>query len=173
VSHEPILLLSSLLLLLGCEGKEEKSIPTREPFAQEIVEELTLRERHKGETVWILTAEKAINYEAEGVVKVYSLELRFFDEEEVSSVLTADSGAVFTSSNDMQAMGQVRVVNRQDATLRTDMLEWDNERRLITTEEAIEIETEESVITGIGLESDPDLKHLKVKEGFRARKIGE
>lgn len=162
------------MLIVGCQKGTEKTIPTREPFAHEIVEELILRERHRGSTGWVLTAEKAINYEAEGVVKVYEIELKFFDGgEEVSSVLTADSGAVFTSSNDMQAMGRVQVVTREDATLKTDMLEWDNEKRLITTQSPIRIETEESVITGVGLESDPDLKHLKVKEEFEARKIGE
>jgi LPS export ABC transporter protein LptC len=171
VNRHSVVVLFCLILCVGCQKGSEKAIPTREPFAHEIVEELTLRERHKGTTGWVLTAEKAINYEAEGVVKVYEIRLEFFDgDEQISSVLTADSGAVFTSSNDMQAMGHVRVETRQDAILTTDFLEWDNETRLIKTDNPIRIEMEESVITGVGLQSDPDLEHMKVKETFEARK---
>ena len=158
-------------LSIGCRREEGKAIPTRDPLPQEVLEELTLKEMDKGRVVWILNAKKAINYEEEGVIKVYEIHLEFFDTTGVlSSTLRADSGAVF-SDNDMRAMGSVEVVTRDESVLETDLLEWSNERKLISTDREIRISTRESVITGIGFESDPELKHTKVKRHFYARKV--
>jgi LPS export ABC transporter protein LptC len=166
------LLILCSLLLAGCTREENGTIPTRQPLPHEILEEVVLKEMDKGSVVWILHAGKAANYEEEGVIKVYDVHLEFYDDEEnVSSVLTADSGAVFSSNKSMRAMGTVKVVTQEDALLETDMLEWDNAERLIMTEATIRITTNETVITGAGLESDPELKRIKVKRQFRAERI--
>lgn len=170
ISKSICLLTLFSLLLVNCKREESRAIPTREPFPHEVLEELILKEMHKGSTMWVLNAGKAVNYEEEQVIKVYDIELEFYDDEIVSSVLTADSGAVFMSNKDMRALGNVKVVTREDAFLETDELEWSNVKRLISTETEIRITTQESVITGIGFESDPELKHIKVKREFRAHK---
>lgn len=161
------------LFAVNCKEEKCKSIPTRKPLPHQVLEELVLKEMHKGSIVWILNAGRAVNYEEEGVIKVYDIVLEFYDADgTVSSVLTADSGAVFTTNKDMRAMGRVKVVTREDRALETDLLEWSNEKRLISTESEIRITTKESIITGVGFESDPELKRLKVKHQFHAQKRG-
>lgn len=173
-SKQIYLLILCSLFLINCKKEENRTIPTRQPLPHEVLEELILKEMHKGSTIWILNAGKAVNYEEEKVIKVYDIELEFYDSgEDVSSVLTADSGVVFTSNKDMRAMGNVKVVTRENTVLETDLLKWDNAKRLISTKNEIRIRTKESVITGIGFESDPELKHIKVKRQFRAEKIGD
>jgi len=172
VSQFMCLLILCSFLLLSCRREESRTIPTRQPFPHEVLEEVVLKEMDKGSVVWILKADKAANYEEEGVIKVYDIHLEFYDQENVSSVLTADSGAVFGSNKSMRAMGTVKVITREDAVLETDVLEWDNAKRLITTESTIRITTDETAITGAGFESDPELKRIKVKRQFRAERTG-
>ncbi len=175
MSHRKIyLVILCPFFLIHCTERQSKAVPTRDPLPHEVLEELVLKERDKGSTIWVLNADKAVNYEDEQVIKVYDIELEFYDAGEViSSVLTADSGVVFTTSKDMHALGNVKVVTRENAELETDLLKWNNSERLIRTESEIRITTDESVITGIGFESDPDLKHMKIKRQFRAEKIGD
>jgi LPS export ABC transporter protein LptC len=169
-------ILASLLTLcaltcLSCEEEESRTIPTRQPLPQEVLEDVLLKEIHKGRVVWVLSAARALNYEEEKVIKVYDIHLEFYDADQcVSSVLTADSGVVFASNKDMQAAGNVKIVAPENAILHTDLLQWDNRERLISTEHEVRIETTESTITGVGFESDPELKHMKIREQFRARK---
>lgn len=177
-SHQknPVGILASLLILcvftcLSCEEEESRTIPTRQPLPQEVLEDVLLKEIHKGRVVWVLNAARALNYEEEKVIKVYEIHLEFYDADQcVSSVLTADSGVVFASNKDMQATGNVKIVAPENAILHTDLLQWDNRERLISTEHEVRIETTESTITGVGFESDPELKHMKIREQFRARK---
>ncbi len=170
-SKQTYLLILCSLFLLDCKEEANMSIPTRQPVPHEVLEELVLKEMHKGATIWVLNAGRAVNYEEEKIIKVYDLRLEFYDiGEGASSVLTADSGTVFMHERNMHAMGNVKVVTGEDVVLETDLLEWDNAKRLISTKSEIRITTEESVITGMGFESDPELKHMKVKHQFRAKK---
>lgn len=173
-SKSTCLLILCALSLVSCKKEERRTIPTRQPLPDEVLEEVVLKEIDKGSVVWILNAEKASNYEEEGVIKVYDIRLEFYDADEtISSVLEADSGAVFVSNKDMRAMGDVKVVTGGEAVLETDLLEWDNAKRLISTESKIRITTKESLVTGTGFESDPELKHMKIRRQFRAEKIGD
>ena len=165
------LLILCALALLSCEEEQSRTVPARQPLPQEVLEDVLLKEIHKGRVIWVLNAAKALNYEEEKIIKVYEINLEFYDtDEQVSSVLTADSGVVFASDKDMRAMGNVKVVAPDEVVLHTDVLEWDNVNRLIHTENQIRVETKESTITGVGFQSDPELKHMKVREQFRARK---
>lgn len=156
-----------LILLFGCREREEMGVGEgRTPT--HIAEGFTLTETVSGERVWALKAEKALSYEDENLIRIYGVTLHFYKEGGVHySTLTSNEGIVNTSTNDMQAFGDVVVISEQ-GRLETSELDWVAKEGKIVTDEKVKITKGETVITGRGLESDPNLERVKIAEEFRA-----
>jgi len=73
----------------------------------------------------------------------------------------------------MVAQGHVLVVSKDGAKLETNLLRWDNARQKIMSDDSVRITRGKTVMTGIGLESDPSLEHVVIKEKFKAHAVPE
>ncbi len=117
-----------------------------------------------GTPLWELFAKEA--REVERYTKIYGIKLIFYSKEgEPVSTLYADSGKVKREKGDLSALGNV-VVRREGWTLKTRSLNWNNRKKKIWTRDEFVYEGKEGKVTGKGFESDPDLKHIVIKEKY-------
>jgi len=157
--------LTILLILSGCKKgyTQEESVPR----ADEIVQLFSVTETNRGKPVWKIAAKEAQEFEKRNIVKLLDVTLIFYDStESVISTLKADSGSVFTRNNNLEASGNVRVKSTQ-GDLYTKHLYWDNKREKIWTSDTILYIKGNEKYYGVGLESDPDLHHIIIKEKFK------
>lgn len=159
-----------IILLSACEESEEPAFESARTPSQ-IAEDFVLTETVSGEKAWTLRAEKALIYQDEDLIRIYGVTLDFYEKGGVHySTLTSDEGIVHTSTNDMEASGNVVVVS-EGGRLETPKLNWVAQEERIVTEERVRIIKGETVITGKGLESDPSLERVKIAEEFQAQSI--
>ncbi len=107
---------------------------------------------------WVLNAATAQIFEEQDQVHAETIHIDFFRPTgERSSVLTADRGIITRRTNDMRALGHVMVRNADGHELLTEELAYDAGREKITTEAFVTLIRGRDVLTGYGLEADPDL----------------
>jgi LPS export ABC transporter protein LptC len=151
-----------LLFLLGCRGKQENS-PAPPDNIEQTIMKFELTETVQGITNFHLEADKALLYENRTVV--YGVTLSFYKKGAHYASLTSDSGILTSTTNDMEAMGNVEVVGTEGARLRTETLKWMNAVEKIRTEDKVTITTKDNKrIEGYEFESDPGLTHIKLKQ---------
>lgn len=153
----------TILLLYGCKEESEKHSPTPEQ-ANQVIMNFKLLEAVKGITNFKLQANKALVYDTQTIV--YEVNLDFYKDGTPYAKLTSDSGRLFTSTNDMCAYGNVKVVGIEDAVLETSLLNWASEREIIYTDTEVLITKENKKIKGRCFESDPGLTNIKLKETY-------
>lgn len=94
-----------------------------------------------------------------------SVKVRFFDENHrgEASVLTSDSARIDDNTNNMLARGNVYVISDvKQTTLRTSILNWDNNSRKLYSTEYVKIISPRETIEGYGFESDQTLSNYKI-----------
>jgi LPS export ABC transporter protein LptC len=104
-----------------------------------------------------------------------SVAVDFYNQQgQHSSKLTAERGVLYEETNDVVALGNVVVVSDSGVTLRSDSLRWDSRRQKVLTEAFVTItRANGETLRGYGFESDPNLKHLSIKNasGVTPRKL--
>jgi LPS export ABC transporter protein LptC len=120
-----------------------------------------------GDTRWVLQADSASVFREKKRVVAEIVEINFYEEDEHVSTRTADRGILLQVTDDLEARGNVRVEAEDGAILQTDVLFWDHQNALIHTDAYVEITKEGDVLTGVGLEADPGLDRVDIKEEVR------
>ncbi len=151
-----------LFLLWGCRPSGEAPAAKQGTPPRPEVQRVNIEETRWGRRAWSLEADRVAFHHDTTVL--YHLVLHFYDEnEEPSSVLTADSGMLFERTRDMMAYGRVEVLTFEDSTrLLTSSLAWDNRRQRIYTFDSVTVYRAGEVLTGVGLLADPALKHIRI-----------
>jgi LPS export ABC transporter protein LptC len=88
----------------------------------------------------------------------------FYDghDEPVASV-TANYAKYIDKQNLWELQDSVVAVNEEGEKLETELLFWDQKKELIYTDRFVKITTEDQIIQGYGLESDPRLSKRRIK----------
>ncbi len=120
------------------------------------------------DSVWTkatMTASRAeISNDKNTTELIGNVELEYFSKQSGKrlSILYADKAIIYDLTKDMEAIGNVRVVSDSANTkLETTLLKWNNEKRIIYTEEFITLTTPHEIIKSYGFESDLSLSHYK------------
>lgn len=94
----------------------------------------------------------------------YGIKVSFYDKhpEPVASV-TAKYAKYIDSKNLWELQDSVVAINEAGEKLETELLFWDQKKELIYTDRFVKITTEDQIIQGYGLESDPRLSKRKIK----------
>ncbi len=159
----------ALLLLFGCGGDEEVGYGKSGTRADQEVDGFTLTQTHDGERVWSISAKHALIYEDADRVEMMTLRVDFFDASgDVRSTLTADEGILARRTNDMEVLGNVVVYAADGTILTTERLTWDERRGKVESDRPVRVTKGRDVMTGVGVEADPDLKNIRVKSDFKA-----
>ncbi len=155
-----IFVLFVLMNFYACEKEVEERLPTDLPKIT--LEKLCLTETKSGQKLWMLTAARAGVYEE--IIKVDSVQVRFYDEEEIEfSVLNAPRGELNTRTHNIFVADSVLVFTSDSTVLYTDSLFWLNDSAKILSDAYVRIvKRDGTVIEGKGLRTDPRLTKIEV-----------
>ncbi|MEW5794937.1 MAG: LPS export ABC transporter periplasmic protein LptC [Candidatus Zixiibacteriota bacterium] len=93
----------------------------------------------------------------------YVLDIDFFDSAgHKTSNLIADSGVIREKNDRLEVFGKVVVITEDSARLDTKFLRWNPERHKIESDAFVKFTRRSDVMTGWGMEADPDLGRLKI-----------
>lgn len=154
-------LVVGLFLLAGCqEDKLQDRLDDDQPKI--IIDTFSLTETNKGKKVYTLDAVRARVYDE--IIKVDSVEIRFYDKEEVEfSVLCAPAGILNTKTRNILVGDSVVVLTNDSTKLYTDSLFWQNDSQKILTDCPVTIMKQDgTVIEGRGLRADPYLEKIEI-----------
>ncbi len=164
-----IFLILLLILFTFCKKKAEDT--STNPIDNAIlpdhtIEKFELIETYKGEEVWRLKAEIANIFDNKKLIEAETLTVNFYEKGKHFSTLTSNKGNINQKTNDMEAMGNVIVKNEEGYTLETEQLKWNNKERKIYSDVFVKITKGRDVLTGIGLETDPNLECIEIKKNL-------
>jgi LPS export ABC transporter protein LptC len=148
---------------------EKGSVPDQESWHSTIV---MTKSGNKFAEVW--AGYIALYNEKELTILTDSIHVDFYNRDgNHKSVLTADSGVVYSQSNDLVAFGDVVVVSDSGIVLQTEKLKWENDRQKVISDVPVKFTTEEDTILGDSFISDPDLTNYEIRNarGYSKRKI--
>jgi LPS export ABC transporter protein LptC len=165
-----IVIAAASIALAGCQSRTTSSpgasnlkIPDQE------ARDFTLTETSEGEKNWTLWASYAAMYNDKNLVDAKTIRIEFFDSKgKRYSTLVADQGLVDQRTNNLDAVGNVRIVTETGVHMETDSLRWINNTRKIVSDAFVKVTRKQDVVTGYGFESDPNLDHFHLKREVRA-----
>lgn len=111
---------------------------------------------------WEFYARAAQVYEKIRVAKAQDIRVVYWRNNEVVSTLTARRGVIQTDNNNLRAEDNVEMISKEGVRLLTERLQWDQVRQKIYTDLPVRVERKGSILTGVGLETDSELKQLDV-----------
>src|SRR6267378_1996071 len=164
---------AAIAFLIAATGCKSRNAPT--PGATDVripdqeARDFTLTETSEGKKNWTLWASYAAMYNDRNLVDAKTIQIEFFDSEgKRYSTLVADQGLVDQRTNNLTAIGKVRVVTETGVHMETDSLRWVNRTEKIMSDAFVRVTRKEDVVTGYGFESDPNLDHFHLKREVRA-----
>jgi len=168
-SHSLLIVL--FLLLPVIESCEKKNI-TNEKIDILSLPSLTARDftttyTDSGKLQLVLSAPLMESYDKEE--EPYSefrlgLDVKFYDgHKEPTASVTSKYARYTTSKSLWELRDSVVAVNEAGERLETEILFWDQKKALIYTDRFVKITTQDQIIQGYGLESDPRLSKRRIK----------
>jgi LPS export ABC transporter protein LptC len=130
------------------------------------VKDFVLTETDQGTPQWTLYAQYAGTYSSRNAIVARGIRVDFFDEKGVkNSTLTSREGEINQLTRNMTASGNVVLQNQDGTRMSTEHLQFLNQAQKIVTDDFVRVERSGDVLTGVGFNSDPQLKHFE----FRSR----
>jgi LPS export ABC transporter protein LptC len=158
-----LLVLAGIVISAGAcsERGIEESTEVRETTPAQSIENFTMTETYQADAEWRLLAEHADIYDTQKTARVTNLQVNFYKEGKVTSVLTADWGIIDLTNNDMTAYDHVQVLASSGEKLETSKLRWDASDGRIRSDEPVRFSKGKSIINGVGFDSDPELTNFQ------------
>lgn len=88
---------------------------------------------------------------------------QFNENKVITSHIEADYGKYYEKKSLWEARQNVVAVTEDNDTLKTDILFWDEEKDIIYSDQFVKFIQKEQIITGIGFESDLQMKKWFIK----------
>ena len=167
------LLVGVLLAACSDDVPEDVNVDTaRSP--DEVFTDFVTMESDSGRVQWKLTAPLANRYTKEKRILLDKPVIEFFGREgELQTTLESDNGEYSEETRDMVAYGNVIVESVEGDVLETDSLWWNNEQDKILTNSFVKLTRGRDVLTGYGMECDPNLNSVDIKRDVKATIIDE
>ncbi len=153
----------------GCQSRTAPVPSANLKIPDQEARDFTLTETSEGKKNWTLWASYAAMYNDKNLVDARTIQIEFFDDKEKrTSTLVADQGLVDQRTNNLEAVGRVRIVTETGVHLETDSLRWLNRTQMIVSDAFVKVTRNRDVVTGYGFESDAGLDHFHLKREVRA-----
>jgi len=147
----------------GCEREPATPNPESESnFPSQLTTDYVTRHSRDAVPVWELFGDVAQKFDGDEVMHLNGVRMVFYRDGEEDAVLTSDTGQIHEETEATVARGNVVVVTEDGRRLESEELHWDPERELIHTEEFVRFTEGDQVLTGYGLETDPDLTNVMI-----------
>jgi LPS export ABC transporter protein LptC len=148
--------------MAGCGQSEPETSPHPPDLPVQMTYNYRTTQTRGGVPEWELWGGTAERYPGRKSLHLTDVRMVFYEDGAKNAELTAESGEVEDDTKNTVARGNVVVVNAEGNRLTSEILYWDNARELIHTDQFFRFEDGDQVLTGIGLETDPDLSDLRV-----------
>ena len=155
-------------LLLSCnKGDQEISVKSYSKYDNEIFSPKIKIFQDKHLVIYSVS-EKLLKNENDDALLVGSVVADFYnDTGEYRSTLYSDSAIVEKISNNLRALGNVRVVSDSGYTLFSDEVFWNNQYKLVTSSDSVTFTNSNlDTLYGVGFESDMDLTNSKIYKPY-------
>jgi LPS export ABC transporter protein LptC len=167
ILHRVPWLLIAIVTLSGCveidsegdlaEDEVRWGLPSQE------FEDVSLTHSQAGDKLFHLTAPHLDRYDRKERAFFYGgIEIYFYEDGEVSSRLTSESGEVLRDGEELVAIGNVIVTTDTGTTILTPRLRWERDTKLITNDTTVTIITDYDTLHGTGLIATDDLKMKRI-----------
>jgi len=151
-----------LMLLLAAAGGCRRGAPSGEQRVRQVIEDITMTQTVRGVKLWELRAPEA-RVALAGAADLVEPEVRFFHEGRHASTARARKASVSGDSKDVALREDVVIVShRENATLRTEEMQYSAGDQKFRTDLPVRIEGPNSVMRGRGLEADAALSAVTV-----------
>lgn len=173
-SGGPLGLLVFLLAFLasGCGPEENgQAPPASGGVPLQALEGMILRESQAGRLRWVLRADSAFHYGDEEKTLLLGVHVDFYNDrgDSVRSRLTAREGEIDPKSRNLVARDSVVVSTQDGIVLETEELWWDHALGKVVSDRFVRLTRGESVVTGIGIESDVSLRSYVIRKHVEAQ----
>jgi LPS export ABC transporter protein LptC len=157
-------LASALALVAGCNQQEPQSTPPPAGQPTQVTEGYHTTQTRDGVMQWELWGNTAERFPGQQALHLNAVRMVFYRAGIADATLTSSSAEVDEQTKNMTARGNVRVINTREQLLESEVLHWDDARQRIHTDEFVKFTDGDQVLTGYGLETDPDLTDLTLRE---------
>jgi LPS export ABC transporter protein LptC len=157
-------------LVLGCgQGPRAVPGPASGELPDQEVSDFVVTETDAGRPQWTLYARDAAIYNPRNTIVARGVRVDFFDDQgKQNSTLTAREGEMNQRTRDMVARGNVVLQTTEGTRMSTEELRFLNQKQRIVSDLLVRVEGKGTVLTGVGFESDPGLKHYEFKRKVQA-----
>jgi LPS export ABC transporter protein LptC len=114
------------------------------------IKDVRINETLDGNLRWTLNADQAEVYDQKGITVMRKVVIQLFSRDGDWTV-TSDEGTLDNNRRDVTLSGDVVIRSSDGLEMRTPSLGWNNERRTLSTDDAVEISQKGTTITGLGL----------------------
>lgn len=157
--------LALVLLTLSCSDERSGTAVQPEGMPDQILENSVIVFTVNGIKTTVVKAKYIEKYLEQDLTEASGLYVDFFNQDgQHTSVLVADSGDIKEKKQLMEVRGNVVVTTDKGVKLETQTLRWDPNTAMIVTDDFVKITRGQDVVTGYGMESDQELKHIKIKK---------
>ncbi len=157
----------SSLMFQGCSSPPHHSYQSSKSTPDSIIRRFYMKELYGKNKRWELNAEKAEIY-GENLIKFYNTTLTFYTRNS-RVVVKSDRGEIDLETKRITITGNVTLITQNGDRLETESLTWNPETKLIETNSFVKIIQRKRIITGYGLEADPQLGEFKIKRKVKIR----
>lgn len=163
------------LLFAACTKDSPDDITFKKgELPDEVFTDFVTQESDSGLVQWKLAAPRANRYSKKKIVMLKNPVIEFYNEAgRLQTTLTSDAGEYSEETRDMLAFGNVTVRSVEGDVLETDSLFWNSALDKILSNSFVKLTRGRDVITGYGLECDPDLDSVDIKRDVKATIIDE
>ena len=116
---------------------------------------------------WELKADSARYFEDRELLFLEAVEVTLYSDDKIYH-LTGDEGRFNTKTRDIEIKGQVKVVMPDSTKLRTETLNYDHQKKLMTSEDKVSITRGKVTIKGVGVVINLNEKKLLILDKVRA-----
>jgi len=167
-----VIIISALgsILTVSCSNLEEKpKEQSMVKFPDSIIEKANIVLTSEGKREAIINADTLIVFDKEDSTIAKNVKVDFYDEDgNYRSTMTSKEGLVRQKQQYFTAWGDV-VVDSDSSRLLTQSLRWDPLRKLILTDDFVELHRGKDVVTGYGMEADNKLENVRILRDVKGR----
>jgi len=158
-----VMLIGATVSLTGCnESVTPAAHAATTEVPTEVLKDFVMNDMRNGVKNMTLKAVEGRIYESKHIADVDKPLLFFYKEGKESSRLIAPQGRLQMETHEIECWGGVTVISSDSSTLTTERLRYDPKLQKIFSNDPVHLDKPDSVTDGIGLETDPELKTVKI-----------
>jgi len=155
------------LAIVGCSrddtGSTDQSLFDSTSVPDSDINRATIYTYEGGRVSSRIVADRIVQFDTKDSTMAYHLDVDVFDSlGNVQSHLVGDSGIILDQQTRISAYGNVVLTSSDSTVLETERLYWNARTDSIYTDAFVEIDKDGDILSGYGLQADPDLGSVKI-----------